>query len=237
MFGLLLIYFHCLSIFRWAQKAVVIAAPDSLLSPHRRAYLEGLLRTSDGLADWLGHSGHCASARMMEFCSRMLEDELGDHAESEPPSSSSTDTLPLQLASHGDMPVMTKDSISSSSSGLPNLHRELRLSILLDLPQAHELNLSAGAAAQPSAGNGVIHGLCKGSGTVPASSHVMSHGPILMQTSSSEAAGAAPVPFASIWVGTEDYHGVMTIWALWVVALTFALWLYPIVWLGSSELL
>ena len=62
---------------RRLREAEVVAEPPPLLTRHRRAYLEALLRTSGCLADWLGHSGHHASARMMEFCSRMIEGRLG----------------------------------------------------------------------------------------------------------------------------------------------------------------
>ena len=70
---------------RWAREA---RAPPTPLPPDRRAFLEGILGISDKLACWLGLSGHHASARMMEGCSRTLECKLqipGEEVESPPP--------------------------------------------------------------------------------------------------------------------------------------------------------
>ena len=236
----------------------VVEDPLPPLPPHRRDYLKGVLRISDALADWLGRSGHRASACMMEGCSRVLEEKLGgdiSDSQSSGGSMENSDVATLHRYTHGDS--LHGDLHGDHAHGdnlLGGPHggsgeSEMRLVTSESLrqrpfersppPEMNHDDPNPSPLETPSTDGTTATDVTSSdssttttAGRLPVghrSSSVAPHERLLRRTAT------AAEPFGSMWAGCEDYHGISVPWAVMFILTSTALMLYQIIWLQISK--
>ena len=230
----------------------VVEDPLPPLPPHRRDYLKGVLRISDALADWLGRSGHRASACMMEGCSKVLEAKLGgDISDSQSSRGSEEISDALGDSLHGDLHgdhlhgdnllggphggsgeseicLMTSDSPSLRQRPLERCpppetnHDDPN-------PPPVETSSTDGTTATDATSSGSSTATTGRTPVGHRSSSAAPHERLLRR------AAVPAEPFSSMWAGREEYHGISVLWATMFILTSTALMLYQIVWLHISK--
>ena len=233
----------------WDSEEHSDDSPIVPLPPHQRAYLEALLRTSGGLADSLGHSGHHASARMMDLCSSVLEAKLRDagklqrgddeephyhHHQQQhhchPMDSPHYDDRSMldESPCHAQQPFEELPAAAAATAGCDaggpmmceeNSHSMLSLEEKYQVAPCCPLDLQDFSDPQSS------KDLDPRSAISP---------PITTSTTA-----AARQPFSSLWAGgVEDYHGIISVlWAIMLIVISTVANLYHLFWLRMSELI
>ena len=235
----------------WDSEEHSDDSPIVPLPPRQRAYLEALLRTSGGLADSLGHSGHHASARMMDLCSSVLEAKLRDAGK-------------LQRGDDEEPHYHHQQQQQQHHPGMVSPHHYDDGSMLDEspcraqqpfeqLPPAAEV---AAAAAGCDAGGPMMyeensHSML----SLEEKYQVAPCCPLDLQDFQSgkdldprsaisppittSTTAAARQPFSSLWAGgVEDYHGIISVlWAIMLIVISTVANLYHLFWLRMSELI